>query len=211
MTLSLKSQLIFAAIIGELYFFLLLSMMSNLYPSLFNLVFFNFLAIFFAVTFPVLTTLFLLFASYAEKFLSSLSQFARFFLVGVLNTLIDVSVLNVLVVFFVGVSPWYYSMFKAFSFFLAAINSYFWNKYWVFRKTGSPQPFVVAKEFLSFISVSIGGLVVNVAVFAGIFALLGAFIPAFSSTYASVVSALAASLASIVWNFTGYKFLVFKR
>ena len=59
-------------------------------------------------------------------------QFSKFFLVGGMNVLIDLGILSLLIVLFKIDKGLWYSAFKGFSFLLAAVNSYFWNKLWTF-------------------------------------------------------------------------------
>lgn len=78
-----------------------------------------------------------------------LKQIIKFGSVGVLNTLIDLGILNLLVYLGVGAV-----VANSFSFALAAINSFFWNKFWTFRdREGSWK-----KQIIPFILVALVGL-----------------------------------------------------
>lgn len=133
--------------------------------------------------------------------------FAKFFIVGVLNTAIDFAVLNALILGIgVGAHGELYGVFKAVSFMVSATNSYFLNKYWVFEKKNAPG----VREPMLFLAVSGGGLLLNVGFSSVVFLIL-------TRTYhvASVIAvnsgALVGTLVVLAWNFVGYKFVVFKK
>lgn len=133
-------------------------------------------------------------------------QFMRFALVGVLNTAVDLAVLNLLIwLSGFGQEGVWYAVFKAISFTVAVINSYLLNKYWVFesRKKGG-----VAVEFSQFLLVSVIGAFVNV----GIAFLVATYVPSVLVPVAfwPSVAALCGTAGGLLWNFFGYKLVVFK-
>ncbi|PIP92113.1 hypothetical protein COW77_01700, partial [Candidatus Wolfebacteria bacterium CG18_big_fil_WC_8_21_14_2_50_39_7] len=86
------------------------------------------------------------------------------------------------------------------------INSYFWNKHWTFGVSDSAN----IKEFSQFMAVSLVGFAINV----GAASLLVNFIgspESISPERWANIGALSATIISLVWNFVGYKFIVFKR
>jgi len=130
--------------------------------------------------------------------------FLKFLFVGAINTLIDFGVLNILM-FFSGIEKgWPYALFKAISFSLAVVNSYFLNKNWTFQKknafTGNEFSKFFLISFISFcLNVSLATLLVNEGPFFG-----------FSSYLWANFSAVVAAFATTFINFFGYKYLVFK-
>src|SRR3989344_6644799 len=60
-------------------------------------------------------------------------QFVKFGIVGGLNGMIDLGILNLLIYFSGLAAGFWYSVFKSASFIAAVTNSYFWNKYWTFK------------------------------------------------------------------------------
>lgn len=139
-----------------------------------------------------------------SKYLPILLQLAKFVVVGVLNTLVDLGVLNLLI--FVtgtalGIS---YVVFKSISFVAAVSNSYVWNKFWTF-KSGHKD----TKEIVQFFAVSVIGFFINV----GIASAIVYFVPrdGFSNQLMANVGALTGTVAGLIWNFLGYKFVVFKK
>lgn len=137
-------------------------------------------------------------------------QFAKFGETGGLNLLVDFGILNLLILL-TGISTGIlYSVFKGISFTSAVINSYIWNKFWVFKKRGKSEE--VRKEIINFVIVSVVGLGINV--------LLASLLVYFSSLghpqlqwqkiWANAGAALG-SITAMMWNFIGYKFFVFKK
>lgn len=88
------------------------------------------------IIFPTLAAIGLFVASIIGKKLPIIFQAAKFFLVGTLNTFIDLGVLNILILITATAAGLFYSIFKTISFVGATINSYFWNKFWTFEKKG---------------------------------------------------------------------------
>lgn len=137
---------------------------------------------------------------------SCMQKMLRFIVVGVLNTAIDLAVLNALVLIFgLGFHGELYLFFKGISFIAAVSNSYFWNKYWVFEKNTT----IDAKESSLFLTVSGAGFLLNVLVSSFIFALIQST-HLISLHLAANIGALAGTLAVLSWNFFGYKYVVFK-
>lgn len=132
-------------------------------------------------------------------------QAVKFVLVGGLNTLIDLGVLNLLI-FTTGIANGFgYSAFKGISFIVAVINSYFLNKFWTFKSAGKS-----GKEFSQFFMVSLIGFGVNIGVASLVVNIIGVQFGITPKIWANV-GALAATFAAMAWNFIGYKFFVFKR
>lgn len=154
-------------------------------------------------------------------------QFWRFVIIGFLNMFIDLAVLNLLIwITGVGHTGVWYSVFKTISFTVAVVNSYYFNRRWVFRGLEGKK---VTVEFSKFIVVSIVGAFVNVGVaslvvnFQGPVSSFFHAIPGIKQLFDwavnvignitgdawAIVSAIFGSAAGLLWNFVGYKFLVF--
>lgn len=159
-----------------------------------------------AIILPVLSLVGLQIAFLLARKFIILWQFAKFGLVGVLNTLIDLGVLNLLI-FFSGITSGLgYSVFKGISFVVAVVNSYFWNKYWTFEKGGE----VKTGEFLQFFIVAGLGFAINVGTASLIVNIIGPQFGLSDKIWANI-GAIIATLAGMIWNFLGYKFIVFKK
>ena len=134
-----------------------------------------------------------------------MTRFAKFILVGILNTVIDFGILNVLM-FMTGFNAGvYYSVFKTISFAAANINSYVWNRIWVFESRETKT----SKEYAQFLAVSLVGAAINV----GAASLVVNFVPIQFGLTPKIwanVGAAAGAAAGLFWNFAGYKLVVFK-
>lgn len=133
-------------------------------------------------------------------------QFYKFVLVGVMNTLFDLSILSGLIIFTGFAAGWQFSLFKGISFAIVVVHSYFWNKFWTFKKKEGGG----AKEFGQFLAVSLVGLGVNVGAASLVVNVIGPRGGISPEIWASI-GALAAIVFTTAWNFTGYKLIVFKK
>jgi putative flippase GtrA len=133
-------------------------------------------------------------------------QFLKFAAVGFLNTAIDFGVLNILL-FATGVqSGAALFILNIIAFTAATTNSYFWNKFWTFRDKGSIRPVQIGQ----FLTVSVIGALINSSV---VYAISTFIDPLFglSPTVWVNVAKIVATGFSFIWNFAGYKFIVFKK
>ncbi|MFA5052530.1 MAG: GtrA family protein [Parcubacteria group bacterium] len=133
-------------------------------------------------------------------------QFGKFAVIGVLNTAIYFGVLNFLI-FITGITKGISIIpLTSTAFIIATTNSYLWNKFWTFKDKESVRVFQVGQ----FLIVSIIGWAIN----SGIVYLISTFIkPMFGLSQALWVNvgAVLATGISLIWNFLGYKFIVFKK
>src|SRR3989344_2114598 len=139
------------------------------------------------IVFPLITILGMYIANLIAKKMAILWQVAKFALVGVLNTAIDFGVLNFLIFLTNYTQGTGIGLINVPSFSLAILNSYIWNRKWVFEKMGEGN-------FFTFVAVT-------------------TFIPpAFnlSPTVWANVAKVFATVFSMIWNFTGYKLIVFR-
>lgn len=137
----------------------------------------------------------------------ALIQFGKTFLVGILNSAIDMGVFDFLTWFFSVASGGLPVLFKALSFSCGAVNSYFWNKFWTFRKKDTEDK---AKEAVQFFLVTFGGLLIHTAVIFVMVNIIGVRLGVSERMWASIGN-VAAIFTGFVWNFLGYKFIVFKK
>lgn len=153
-------------------------------------------------------------ASLLVRFFRGIYQFAQFAAVGTLNSFIDVGVFN-LETFLLGtasISTPMFALFKAISFLFGTTNSFFWNKYWTFSDARSSHPEGAIKETreaASFYLIAFIGWGVNV----GVATLVKVAEPSGISAkiWIDVVAPLCGIAASFLWDFFGYKYLVFRK
>jgi putative flippase GtrA len=133
-------------------------------------------------------------------------QLIKFAMVGFANTAVDFGILNLLM----GMTGIYSGknifFLNSISFIVAVIHSFFWNKFWTFRVKKTEA----TKEFLQFLIVSIVGLLLNSAI---VYMITTWMKPMFGMSEVSWANAgkIAATVISLIWNFIGYKFIVFKK
>jgi putative flippase GtrA len=125
-------------------------------------------------------------------------QAARFVVVGVLNTLVDLGALYLLA----RIPGMPEVAAKAVSYFLGICNSFFWNKYWTFNAAKSAKG---GREFGIFFLVNLPSYVVNVVVFT----LLGLWLES-GEWYVRVPKGFAAAVIAIIWNFLGSRYIAFR-
>ena len=152
---------------------------------------------------PILAVVGMMIANLIGKRIAILWQLAKFGFVGLLNTAIDFGVLNLLI-FLTSITSGLGIIFiNAASFSTAVINSFFWNKKWVFSagKKGN---------FLVFVAVTFIGLSINTGVVYGLTTYSDPIIVKSPTQWANLAKLLATGL-SLIWNFAGYKLIVFKK
>ncbi len=201
-----KIDLLLAVVIGEAAAWLMVLIARNLaieMPGIGAVMrFINYLPF----VFPVLCAGGLAIAHILSKAAPVIYQFAKFVLVGGLNFLIDMGILNFLV-FYTGIYEGLAQTgFKCLSFVVAVINSYLWNKFWTFKRESVEE---VGKEFFQFLAVSIVGLAINLGADYVLVNMVSPFGGIPLKTWAQL-GAMFSAIIALVWNFIGYKFIVFK-
>lgn len=166
-----------------------------------------FLNWFLLIVFPILAIIGLWIAELIGKRFLFIYQIAKFLLIGILATLVDLGVLN----FLIWISPiylgWYFNIFKGISFLVATFAKFWGNKFWAFEKTEKTG---MGKEITQFYLVTLVGLVINVGIASFLVNTIG---PKFGmpTTIWLNFGAIVAAIIVAVWNFLGYKFIVFKK
>lgn len=147
------------------------------------------------------------------KYSIALKQFIRFAFIGVLNTGVDFLILNGLIFLFgLEQNDPKYTIFKVISFSAAVINSYLWNKFWVFKENEVNKPSSeTPKEAAQFIGVSLVGLAIDISIASLVYHSGSAIFPAVPTALWANIGALAGTTIVLITNFLGYKFLVFKK
>ena len=134
-------------------------------------------------------------------------QIAKFFLIGVLTTLFDLGIMNILIWIFGIFTGWSYNLFKAISFLCATIAKYWANKFLAFENKDGEN---MKKEFTKFLSITVVSFFINIGVASFI---VNTIKPQFglNEIIWANVGAIIASIIGSLWNFIGYKFIVFKK
>ncbi|MBI2577946.1 MAG: GtrA family protein [Candidatus Wildermuthbacteria bacterium] len=201
-----KKDIFASLVVGELASWFLVFIIKNPdIPEFQQFAALNALAWFLPIILPIVFVAGMAVASKLGRIFSFFTQLAKFLATGILNTLMDWGIFGFLMTATGITSGLGIVSINTAAFLLATTNSYFWNKFWVFRKQGS----VTGTEFFQFLVVSAIGLGIN----NGVVYLGTTFIQApldiSPGAWALSMKAIA-TLGSLVWNFTGYKFIVFK-
>ncbi len=166
---------------------------------------------------PIISLICLWLAYFIGKKMPFVFQLAKFVLVGALATVLDLE--------FFEFSVWLFSLMsltavpvlllstnvliisKIVSFLLATSAKYWGNKYWAFENISKENK---SKEIAKFFIVTIVGLAADIVFFLYFSKILG---PRFGTPQGAWIklSVIMAAICSAVWNFSGYKFIVFKK
>jgi putative flippase GtrA len=148
-------------------------------------------------------------------------QIKKFVVTGFVNTGIDFVVLFLLLHFTGKTTGIYTLIFPSISFSLATVNSFLMNKYWTFKGNKEKEKEKEYTDFGQFMVITLGGLGINagitylgsnfIAPFLGIGFIITLFPPESVQKFWVMFAKLIATCVSLVWNFVGYKFWVFKK
>jgi len=164
------------------------------------------------IALPPIAAILIAFGVWLGKFLSRwigfLTQFAKFAAVGFLSTAIDFGVLNVLSMLTGITEGFKIGGVNIPGFAVAVCNGYLWNQLWVFKARNEGEG--LFHDFPKFLGVTIIGLLIN----SGIIILITTYVaPSFGAgkeQWLNLAKAGATAI-SLIWNFAGYKLVVFKK
>ena len=209
-----RTDLISALIIGEMVAWLTFTILKTLefdaviYQTMIDILGRKIhLGLLLAVIIPIAAAICLYITSLLGKKVPVIFQAGKFVTVGISNTLIDWGVLNLQILLTGITAGLFYPIFKGVSFLIAIINSFLWNKFWTFKKGETEK---AGTEFLQFLIVSGIGLGINVGIASLAVNVIGPQAGISPKVWATV-GALIATMFSMIWNFLGYKFIVFKK
>ena len=217
--LGSKRDYIFGIAAGFLIGLLLMPVLQTANPVLYESLKLKLILI---PIFTVLVPIGLVIASWIGQRFSIIWQLAKFIVIGVLNTLVDLGALafmfslayltgaaiassDILLTFVIPIT--FFILYKSLSFIVANINSYFWNKYWTF---GTENDKKTSTEFTQFFLVSLIGFIINVSASSFIFSFFHK-IGGLTADQWGLIGAAIGSISGLAWNFIGYKFIVFKK
>lgn len=168
----------------------------------------------FLVIVPVLWILGVNLGYFLGKWFGFFNQFGKFSAIGFTNAAVDFGVLNLLIANTDISSGGWYAVFKATSFMVAIIPSYFWNKYWTFSSGSGPSTSSGSSsggfEFAKFMSVAIVSIFINT----GTASLVVNYINPLGGLNVQIwanVGAVAGSAVALIFSFVGFKVAVFKK
>lgn len=196
-----KIDIILALVTGEVTAWFFYGLLKNMGVD-FTLLYFAL-----PVVFPVLAVIGLWISWLLGKKFVWIFQIAKFMLIGVLATLVDLGILNLLILVSGVAAGVTFSVFKGISFLFATSSKYFGDKFWAFEKMEKSG---MKKEFGKFFLVTLVGLVINVGIASLIVNVFGSQLNLSENILANI-GGIAAAFSAAAWNFVGYKFIVFKK
>ncbi|MBC7836222.1 GtrA family protein [Acetobacteraceae bacterium] len=137
--------------------------------------------------------------------LAFIRKLARFGATGIFNTSLDAGILNALAYFFAIYSGPVIVAFNLVSFSITAVTSYFINRSWSFESAVKPG----TKEFSLFIGVVLSSLLIN-SVLMYLLTTLIAPPAGISPALWINIAKLLTAVVSLLWNFSGLHFIVFR-
>lgn len=143
---------------------------------------------------------------FLSRWLPFMAQLGKFAAVGFLNAAIDFGILNLLSIASGITKGFVLGGVNVPGFAAAVINSYFWNKFWVFKDRDDQS---VLSDFPTFLAVTMVGLIINSGAVVVITTDIPPLFGASESAWLNFAKAAAAAV-SLAWNFLGYKFIVFR-
>lgn len=195
-----RSDIIAVLVLGEILAVFLIFILRRLGY------FFNFVWLLLIIL-PFLA-LFALFITYLlSKRFPTIFQFGKYVAVGFANTGVDFGMLNLLMWLTRVYSGRWIFLLNSISFLVAVTHSYIWNRCWSFRENGKAG---TPKQFVAFLIITIIGAVVNGSIVYGITTFISPLF-GFSVVSWANIAKVVATVTALFWNFTGYKFIVFKK
>ena len=203
MALATKKDHLIVSFIGIAFGLLAIPVLENINPAFWQLSIFN--AVGLAAGFCFFANLALGIGGLLGKKFFAVWQFVKFTAVGSMNAALDMGIINLLSFIFKVYAGPLIILFNVISVSVATVNSYLLNKFWSFK---SVRPITIS-EFIKFMTVSLGGIVINTSIVYLLTTVFGAP-EAFSEPVWENISKLIAVPVTLLFNFFGYKFVVFK-
>ncbi len=199
-----KKDFFLVSVIGAIFGLFSIPILENIQPPQWKLTLLSGAGLIAGFAFFAIFALWI--AGLIGKKYPAIFQFAKYAATGAMNSFTDIGILNLLSLIFQVFSGPLIILFNTIGFSVAITNSYFWNNLWVFKKENSVLSLT---EFFKFLSVTVIGLAINTAIVYVVTTIVGA--PDYTSPALwENIAKLIAVPASVMCNFFGYKFIVFR-
>lgn len=159
------------------------------------------------VVVPILFALGVWLGGLLARFVPIVTQLSKFVTVGFSNTAIDFGILNLLSMATGFTEGFIIGGVNVPGFLAASLNSYFWNKFWVFRKVDEQGIF---HDFPKFFGITLVGVFINGAIVVFLTTYVSPLFGLNPAVWLNLSKALA-TVFTMVWNFVGYKLVVFRK
>lgn len=131
-------------------------------------------------------------------------QFMTFSSIGIINTIADLFVLNILIFIFGNSLLWQFSVYKGISFVFACSLIYISKSHLTFKDKN-----LNLLKYFKFIIASLSGMFINILFSTLIFSYLQNL--HYEIIIKSTISAVIGSMISFIWNYFIYKKFIFKK
>ena len=202
--LATKKDYYIVSIIGLSVGLLSLPVLENIRPSFWQLTFLNALEL--IIGFWLLANAALWIGSFFGRKFIFLWQFTKFGAVGTMNAFLDFGIINLLSLIFKIYAGSWLALFNVISGMVAITNSYLLNKFWSF---GHKEP-VQWKEIARFICVTLGTVFISTFLVYILTTVIGAPQSISEPLWENIAKIIAVPV-TLLLNFVGYKYFVFKR
>ncbi len=162
----------------------------------------------FVIAIPILWMLAIAAARFLSRWFDWIHQFAKFCIIGFLNASIDFGILNLMSLYTGLTSGFIIGGVNVPGFMVAATNSYFWNKFWVFSHKRIAGEKTDYSDIATFIPVVVSGAILNSAIVILISTYISPVLNLSPERWLNIAK-IAASAIALLWNFFGFKFFVF--
>lgn len=204
MTLAVAKDHLVVSIVGFVFGGSWIPVLENIKPDFWRLSFWSAVGLIFGFT--IFSNLALLIGGWLGSRFYFVWQFAKFGAVGSMNAALDLGLLNLLSFIFKVYSGWPIIIFNVIALSIALTNSYLLNKFWSFKSEGP----IRAGEFSAFVTVSLFTLAINTSLVYILTTMVGAPESVSPPFWENIAKLIGVPLTLII-NFSGYKFLVFKK
>lgn len=136
-----------------------------------------------------------------------IKQFAQYCLIGAITTFFDLKIFDLAIMAIGTTTGLLANISKGVSFFISVLIKFIGNKFWTFEKNGKEG---AGKELTAFLIVTALGIIIDVAIYNFFDRFIG---PQFGIGQIawSKASVILAGIVAAIWNFLGYKFIIFKK
>lgn len=205
-----KKDLLLAALAGELAAWLSFPILKNLkifdilYEQGIDAISFSIFWVFFVPAGAILALYFFYFLS-KYKNIIGFFELGKYGIVGVLNTMLNAGVYNLLIFVTDIASGITIDIFFVIAFTITVTNSFFWNKFWAFEKRKIEN---IRTEAIQFFTISAIVAAVNAVILHIIINTIGAPMGFDQKIWANVALGLTI-ITAFLGNFFSYKYIVF--
>ncbi|TSC89157.1 MAG: hypothetical protein G01um10143_538 [Parcubacteria group bacterium Gr01-1014_3] len=201
--LAVSKDYLIVSYVGVLFGLLILPILENTKPDFWAFTFINSAGI--ILGFLVFANLALTVGGWLGSRWANLWQFVKYAAAGSTNALLDIGILNFFSAIFRVYSGGLLVVFNIIALLAALINSFLLNKFWAFKNTHAFH----WKEFIYFLGINLVTVIINSSMVYFLTTIIGAPETISPPVWENIAKLIAAPV-TIMINFFGYKFIVFK-